>query len=119
MNIPISQIKPLTQEEFEARIRGACQVDIKLINKGKVLGRATVTIVLATIGPISIKGFLIFESSRTNPVLQDTINITPPSIQIFGKFHPQVFLLKIESWNLLQKIIYEKYVSVKEGEESF
>lgn len=108
------QNRPLTQEEIENIIREWVQIDIRIIDKNNVLAAADLIILKSVVGTISIKGFLIFRSSRENPALKANINITPPSKKIITKYSPQVFFGNRERWNFLQKLIYEKYLSVKE-----
>lgn len=108
------QNRPLTQKEIEDRIKRLVQIEIKLINKNNTLAAADLTLLLNLTGPVCIKGFLIFHSSRENPVLQANINVTAPAKAIYGKYRPQVFFSNKLRWEFLQKLIYEKYLSVKE-----
>jgi len=110
------QNRPLTQEEIEERIKRSVQIEIKLINKNNTLAAADLTLLLNLTGPVCIKGFLIFRSSRENPVLKANINVAAPAKAIYGKYRPQVFFSNRQRWEFLQRLIYEKYLSVK-GEQ--
>lgn len=106
--------KPLTREEIENLIKKMVKIDIRLIDKNNVLAAADLTLLRSLIGVIIIKGFLVFHSSKVNPVLKANINITPPSKKVFTKYSPQVFFGNREHWEFLQKLIYENYLSVKQ-----
>ncbi len=115
MDTPNLQKKPLTEQEIRDRLQKLIIVEIKLLDKNNTLAAANIILPLgSSIGTLSISGFLIFNSSKENPILGANINITPPSRQVFNKYYPQVYFSKKEFWNLLQKMIFEKYLLTKE-----
>ena len=89
--------------------------------ESRLLANATVSIATIEYGFVTIKGFQIWISSNLNDRLQEAINITPPSRQIYGRYVPFVFLESKESWYRLEERIYDAYhlaVSRKNKKES-
>ena len=78
--------------------------------KSKLLANATVSINTIEYGFLTIKGFQIWPSSVMNGRLQEYINITPPSVQLFGKYCPFVFIEKVKDWENLEHYIYSAYL---------
>lgn len=55
---------------------------------------------------IEIKGFVIWSSDLLNGRLQEKLNITPPSIQIFGKRSTIVYIQNETFWFEIEGYIY-------------
>src|SRR3989338_3273357 len=75
----------------------------------KLLANATVSLNTVEYGFITIKGFQIWPSPNMNTRLQEQINITPPSRQIYGKYMTFVYIENPESWQRLEERIYDAY----------
>ena len=83
--------------------------------KKSLLVKATVTINTPVFGFVTIKGFIVWESRNKNERLGDKINITPPSLQAFGRYFPLVFFEDREKWFELEELIYTKFKEVAAG----
>ena len=86
------------------------KITIILKEQENLIANAHVSIPTSVFGWISIKGFQIWHSSRLNERLQEKINITPPSRQIYGRYSQIVFFENKELWFKLESRIYEAYL---------
>jgi hypothetical protein len=86
---------------------------IKIIfpkKKNKLLANATVCVNTVDYNFFIIKGFQIWPSPIMNGRLQEYINITPPSVQMYGKYIPFVFIENPKKWEELERYIYSAYL---------
>lgn len=84
------------------------KITIIIKNKGRLIANANVSIETVLYGFVTIKGFQIWISNRLNGRLQEYINISPPSILIYGKYSRQVFFEDEKKWEQLEEAIYNK-----------
>lgn len=95
------------------------KITIFLKDKPRLLANATIAIKTDLFGWLTIKGFCIWKSDQMNERLQEYINITPPSNNVFGKYRPQVFIEDHRKWEEIEGRIYDAYhiKSVSQPEE--
>ncbi|KKQ89242.1 MAG: hypothetical protein UT12_C0019G0011 [Candidatus Curtissbacteria bacterium GW2011_GWC2_38_9] len=89
------------------------KITVYLKDKNNLLANATVSIPTIEFGYVTIKDFLIWKSNNLNERLQEYINITPPTKQFYGRYHPGVFFEKKDCWYKLEEKIYDAYIKVK------
>ncbi|OGK09582.1 hypothetical protein A2767_03150 [Candidatus Roizmanbacteria bacterium RIFCSPHIGHO2_01_FULL_35_10] len=82
----------------------------------KLLASASVSI-NSEYGFITIKGFQIWPSSHFNQRLQTSVNITPPSKQLYGRYTPFIFFEDVKSWYKLEELIFSAYQKFKDKKE--
>lgn len=85
------------------------RITILLKEQPHLIANATVSLRTTIFGFVTIKGFQIWKSPRFNDRLQEAINITPPTKQIFGKYFHQVFFENPKEWIALESRIYDVF----------
>lgn len=85
------------------------KISIVLREQPKLIANATVSLRTSIFGFVTIKGFQIWKSPRFNERLQEAINITPPTRQMFGKYIDLVFFESGKGWIALESKIYDAF----------
>ncbi len=84
-------------------------ISISIKNEGSLLANADVLIKTVDFGLINIKGYQIWKSNNMNKRLQESVNITPPSRKMHGRYIQLVYLENPDTWSALEARIYDAY----------
>lgn len=88
------------------------EVEVNLTDNPPMVAYAKVFLALEGGGRVEARGFRLFTSKHFNERIQAYLNIKPPSARSRGGWITQLKLDE-ESFFLLEKAIYERYLSVK------
>lgn len=80
------------------------KVSVKMLNRGSIRGRATLTY-----HGIEIHGFTISDSDWIDKDVGEHVFINPPRQNIKGKWVNTVFIPDEKQWGEIKKIIYDNY----------
>lgn len=90
------------------------KISIFLKEQPNLIANATVSLKTIIFGFVTIKGFQVWRSNIFNGRLQEPINITPPTKQVFGKYTHQVFFESSKEWFALESKIYDALNKARE-----
>lgn len=76
----------------------------------KLLANVSVTLTTLEFGKVTQKWFQIWESRLMNERLLAQVNITPPTVRIYSRYHPQVYFEDVDKWYELEMLIYKAYL---------
>lgn len=85
---------------------------IKIIfpeKEGKIIANANIFIKTKSFGFITIKGFIIWNSSHLHPKFMEPINITAPAIRYGFKYVYTVYFENKNDWYRIEEEIYNEY----------
>lgn len=91
-------------------------IKIKIIlrdSKSNLLANANISINTIQFGFVTIKGFQIWKSHNLNERLQESINITPPTRQVYGHYRFQVFFEDKTKWPIMEEMIYNAFLQIR------
>ena len=89
------------------------KISIFLKDKGRLLANAVVSFNTIIFSYVTVKDFQLWESTKFNERLQEAINITPPTRNIYGKYSQRVFLEDKKKWIDLEARIYDAYCAAR------
>lgn len=93
------------------------KIVVFLKDKPKLLANATITLNSAEHGPLAIKYWQIWKSDNMNERLQEKINVQPPSINMYGKYHPVIFFKDKDQFFAIEERIYDAYCLARNRRE--
>lgn len=93
------------------------KIVIFLKDKPKLLANATITVQSMEYGQVSIKNWQIWKSDNMNERLQEKINVQPPSINMYGKYHPVIFFQDKDQFFQIESRIYDAFCKARTTRE--
>jgi hypothetical protein len=85
------------------------KITVFLKDKNNLVANVTLSFNTIAYGFITIKDFQIWKSKNFNERLQEPINISPPTRNVYGRYLPTVFLERKEKWYEIESKIYDAY----------
>jgi hypothetical protein len=94
------------------------KIQIKPKENSKLLANVDITIETQSLGELTIKNFQIWKSEILNSRLGEKVNISPPTLGHLGNHFKIVFFEEPDCWEMLEKVIWEKYTEETTGERN-